>query len=49
MSDPLKYFRVEAREIVEQLQSGVLELERSGDSVSKLLRLAHTLKGAARV
>lgn len=49
MADPLKYFRIEAREIVEQLQSGVLELERSGEGVSKLLRLAHTLKGAARV
>jgi two-component system chemotaxis sensor kinase CheA len=49
MADPLKYFRVEAREILEQLQSGVLELERTGEGVSKLLRLAHTLKGAARV
>jgi two-component system chemotaxis sensor kinase CheA len=52
MQDPLKYFRVEAREIVEQLQASLLELER-GDGkeaiVQKLLRLAHTLKGAARV
>ena len=30
MQDPLKYFRVEAREILEQLQRGLLELERSG-------------------
>lgn len=52
MQDPLKYFRVEAREILEQLQSGLLELERSGAQPSRtqsLLRLAHTLKGAARV
>jgi two-component system chemotaxis sensor kinase CheA len=52
MQDPLKYFRIEAREILEQLQSGLLELERSGaskGSTQRLLRLAHTLKGAARV
>ncbi len=52
MSDPLKYFRVEAREITEQLQSGLLELERRGshaELTARLLRLAHTLKGAARV
>jgi two-component system chemotaxis sensor kinase CheA len=52
MSDPYKYFRVEAREISEQLQSGLLELERRGSQAeltARLLRLAHTLKGAARV
>src|SRR5207244_13436863 len=52
MRDPLKYFRIEAREILEQLQSGLLELERSGarkESSQRLLRLSHTLKGAARV
>lgn len=52
MQDPLKYFRVEAREILEQLQSGLLELERSGvqpQRSQRLLRAAHTLKGAARV
>lgn len=52
MQDPLKYFRIEAHEIVEQLQGALLELER-GEAraavVAKLLRLAHTLKGAARV
>src|SRR5665213_2847169 len=48
--DPFKYFRVEANELVDQLGKGVLELERSGTGVlPKLLRLAHTLKGAARV
>ena len=52
MADPLKYFRVEAREILDQLQRGVLELERaeaSSENVARLLRLGHTLKGAARV
>ncbi|HKY36205.1 MAG TPA: response regulator [Polyangiaceae bacterium] len=52
MADSLRYFRVEAREILEQLQAGLLELEREGvkeASVARLLRLAHTLKGAARV
>ena len=53
MQDPLKYFRVEAREIVEQLQGSLLELERTDEAqiavIARLLRLAHTLKGAARV
>lgn len=50
-TDPYKYFRIEARELLEGLGRGVLELEKSWDKdvVSKLLRLAHTLKGAARV
>lgn len=49
--DPYKYFRIEARDLCEQIGSGVLELERPYDSdlVARLLRLAHTLKGAARV
>lgn len=50
--DPYRYFRVEARELLDQLNSGVLELEKGGgapDLVPRLLRLAHTLKGAARV
>jgi two-component system, chemotaxis family, sensor kinase CheA len=50
--DIYKYFRVEARELLENLGKGVLELEagqpRAG-LVPELLRLAHTLKGAARV
>ncbi len=52
MADPYRYFRIEAGEILEQLQSGLLELERGAsptEIISKLLRLAHTLKGAARV
>ncbi|WP_199512916.1 hybrid sensor histidine kinase/response regulator [Nucisporomicrobium flavum] len=50
-SDPLRYFRVEARELVDQISAGVLDLEqRHGtDLVARLLRFAHTLKGAARV
>src|SRR5947207_11004878 len=49
--DPYRYFRIEARELVDQLDSGVLELDRAPgeEVVARLLRVAHTLKGAARV
>jgi two-component system chemotaxis sensor kinase CheA len=50
--DPYRYFRLEARDLQDQLSAGVLELEKGGDSaavVQRLLRVAHTLKGAARV
>jgi two-component system chemotaxis sensor kinase CheA len=50
--DPFRYFRIEARDLHEQLGRGVLALERSpadAQGVPRLLRLAHTLKGAARV
>ncbi|MCE3263541.1 MAG: hybrid sensor histidine kinase/response regulator [Pseudoduganella sp.] len=55
--DPYRYFRIEARELLEQLSAGVLALEGAQDGaapadaagVARLLRLAHTLKGAARV
>src|ERR1700730_757014 len=50
--DPYKYFRPQARDLVDQFARGVLELEKSGSNaaaVQQLLRLAHTLKGAARV
>lgn len=50
--DPLRYFRVEARELLEQLGHGVMELEKGPPAaglVPRLLRHAHTLKGAARV
>lgn len=50
--DPYKYFRIEARELVERLGGNVLALEKGGDPsplVAGLLRHAHTLKGAARV
>lgn len=52
MADPYRYFRIEAHELVEQLQRGMLDLEKNASApayVPKLLRLAHTLKGAARV
>lgn len=50
-ADPYKYFRVEAKELGDELSKGVLRLEKGADEalVAKLLRLAHTLKGAARV
>lgn len=51
-TDPYRYFRVEARELVEGLSQGVLALEKGAletELVARLLRLAHTLKGAARV
>lgn len=50
--DPYKYFRVEAREILQGITQGALELEKgsaASDGVASLLRLAHTLKGASRV
>ena len=50
--DPYKYFRVEARDLVEQLGKGLLDMEKSPASaelVQRMLRVAHTLKGAARV
>ncbi len=50
--DPYKYFRLEARELIDGLSRGILELERGEpdrDLMPRLLRLAHTLKGAARV
>jgi two-component system, chemotaxis family, sensor kinase CheA len=51
-ADPYKYFRIEARELVDGLSQGVLALEKHGhdaETLTRLLRLAHTLKGAARV
>lgn len=50
--DPYKYFRVEARELLDELGRGVLNVEKGAhtpDLIPRLLRLAHTLKGAARV
>src|SRR5579871_997256 len=50
--DPYRYFRLEARDLLDQLSAGVLELEKDGRNaglVQRLLRVAHTLKGAARV
>jgi two-component system, chemotaxis family, sensor kinase CheA len=50
--DPYRYFRVEARDLLDQMSKGVLELDRGAagpELVALILRLAHTLKGAARV
>jgi len=50
--DQYKYFRIEARELLESLNHAVLDLERNGggkEVVERLLRLAHTFKGASRV
>jgi two-component system chemotaxis sensor kinase CheA len=50
--DPYRYFRVEARELLDQLGKGVLDLDKGAaapELIALLLRLAHTLKGAARV
>jgi two-component system chemotaxis sensor kinase CheA len=52
VKDQYKYFRIEARELLEGLGQAVLELERGGsrkEVLGRLLRLAHTLKGASRV
>jgi len=51
-NDPYKYFRIEARELLDQIGQGVLDLEKGvnrPEVIPRLLRLAHTLKGAARV
>ncbi len=49
--DPYRYFRIEARELIDGLAAGVLAFEKGGGppACAQLLRLAHTLKGAARV
>ena len=52
--DPYQYFRVEARELLDGLIQGILQLEKgpstpASEGAARLLRLAHTLKGAARV
>src|SRR4051812_673265 len=49
--DPLRYFRIEARELVDQISTAVLDLDQQPgpELVARLLRFAHTLKGAARV
>ena len=47
-----QYFKIEARELVSDLSRDILGLERGdggAEPVARLLRQAHTLKGAARV
>jgi two-component system chemotaxis sensor kinase CheA len=50
--DPYRYFRVEARELLDQLSKGAVQLDKgsaAAELIAVMLRLAHTLKGAARV
>ena len=49
--DPYRFFRIEAAELLDQLGQGILALEKGTNPATLLflLRLAHTLKGAARV
>jgi two-component system chemotaxis sensor kinase CheA len=49
--DPYKYFRLEAAELVDELGKGLAALASAPDpaGVARMLRHAHTLKGAARV
>lgn len=53
MADPYRFFRIEAVELTDALEAGLLELDRGEGSapaaVAAVLRHAHTLKGAARV
>jgi two-component system chemotaxis sensor kinase CheA len=51
-ADPYRYFRIEAHDLVAELQRGVLDLERGVHvalATPRILRAAHTLKSAARV
>jgi two-component system chemotaxis sensor kinase CheA len=49
--DPYRYFRIEAQELLDGLGQGLLELEKGPDIevMKRLLRHAHTFKGASRV
>ena len=52
MEDELKYFKIEAEEVLENMTKDVLELEKSIDNpdlIKRLFRYAHTLKGSASV
>lgn len=52
MADPYRYFRIEAAELLGELEKGVAALRDgtpAAEVVARLLRSAHTLKGAARV
>jgi two-component system chemotaxis sensor kinase CheA len=51
-NDPKRYYRIEAREILDGLSSELLLISRGEvrpDAPAQLFRLAHTLKGAATV
>jgi two-component system, chemotaxis family, sensor kinase CheA len=50
--DPYRYYRVEARELLDALAQGAMEIDKGASGaelVARLLRFAHTLKGASRV
>jgi two-component system chemotaxis sensor kinase CheA len=49
--DPLRYFRIEAREISAELLAAALDLHGAGGgaAAARMLRLAHTMKGAAGI
>ncbi|MDH0866905.1 Hpt domain-containing protein, partial [Mitsuaria sp. GD03876] len=49
--DPYRFFRVEARDLLRQMSEAVLAAEQAPapELAPRLLRLAHTLKGAASV
>lgn len=49
--DPYRYFRIEARELVDTLEKGIIGLDVSADPEKRraLMRASHTLKGAAGV
>lgn len=50
--DPYRYFRLEARELLDQFAAAANALQgrgQGGPAIARALRLAHTLKGAARV
>ena len=49
MPDPSETFRQEARELIEQLEQGLLDLEQrpgDGDLVNSVFRALHTIKGS---
>lgn len=48
-TDPAQVFRIEAQELLEQIEQGLLDLERSPDNsdlVAQVFRALHTLKGS---
>jgi len=51
VEDRYKYFRIEAQELLEGLEQGLLELEKGPnvELVRRVFRQAHTFKGASRV
>ena len=47
--DPAETFRQEARELLEQLEAGLLDLEQTpdnGDLINSAFRALHTIKGS---